>query len=333
MSRAVSLVFGLQLLGSVLSTQGCGSPAAETSQAPESAAGAEQAKDQVSAAEATPTTANSAKPMPAVELGGRLFDDWAAELGVEFVPDNPSTPALDGKGGPFGNGTLADAKGAPMVNAGHNYRLKNLFGWDLRGGDGIYGERFLNKTHVLLPDLLKNTESRETWTARLTKGEDAIPAYGQVLSPEQIDALVTFLLSVRDGTLPQPADIFVLTSKEQGNYSLVAGADVARGHEVFARTCAHCHGADGAKWPIEDGKYSVGSIARQKAYETWLKVLNGQPGTDMHAQIEHSLTGEQKAAVLRDLLAALCDSTRYPKGPGSVPEVGESDARCGSYLH
>ncbi len=326
MSRAVSLVFGLLFLFSNLSTQACGkSPASEPTQAP-------QAPEIASGTEQAQVAPVAPSPMPAVELGGRLFDNWYAELGLEFVPDDPATPALDGKGGPFGNGTLPNCEGAPMPNDGHGYRLKNLFGWDLRGGDGIYGERFLNKTHVLLPDLLKNTETRETWIARLTKGEDAIPAYGKVLSAEQIDALVTFLLSIRDGALPQPADIFVLTSKEQGNYSLVAGANVARGHEVFAQTCARCHGADGAKWPVEDGKYSVGSIARQKAYETWLKVLNGQPGSKMHAQIDHSLTREQKAFAVRDLLAALCDSARYPKGPGSEPEVGESDPRCGSYL-
>ena len=112
MSRAVSLVFGLHLMGSVLSTQGCGSPAAETTQAPETASGAEQA-----AASPKPP----AKPMPAIELGGRLFDNWYAELGLEFVPDDPATPALDGKGGPFGNGTLPDSEGAPLANAGHGY--------------------------------------------------------------------------------------------------------------------------------------------------------------------------------------------------------------------
>lgn len=324
MSRAVSLVFGLQLMSSVLCNAGCtSSPAAETTEASETASGAEQPKTQGQ---------EPKQPMPAIELGGRLFDNWAAEIGMEFVPDDPSTPALDGKGGPFGNGTLPNHEGAPLANAGHDYRLKNLFGWDLRGGDGVYGERYLNKTHVLLPDLLKNTETRNVWVSRLTHGEDAIPAYGKVLNAEQIDALVTFLMGMRDGTLPQPTDIYVLTSKEQGHYTLVAGADVARGHEVFAQTCARCHGADGAKWAVEDGKYSVGSIARQKAYETWLKVLNGQPGTDMHGQVEHTLAREQKAGVLRDLMAALCDSKRYPKGQSTEPEVADGDPRCGSYL-
>ena len=323
MSRAGSLVFALRFMA-IVSLVGCpsSSPAAEVTQAPEPSSGAEQAEPAQAAQ----------KPMPAVELGGRLFDNWYEELGVAFVPDDPATPALDGKGGPFDNGTLPNSEGAPMANAGHGYRLKNLFGWDLRGGDGIYGERFLAKSHVLVPDLLTNTETREAWVARLTKGEDAIPAFGKVLNAEQIDAVVTFLLSVRDGSLPQPSDIFVLTNKDQGNYSLVAGADLKRGHEVFAQTCAHCHGADGTKAPLEEGKYTVGSIARQKAYETWLKVINGQPGTSMHAQVEHTLSREQKAAVVRDLLAALCDSKRYPKGTTSEPEVGESDARCGSYL-
>lgn len=313
MSRRIVLMTGL-IVGI---TQGCGKPATtESTEVPETASGAEQ----------------KAPPMTPEELGGRLFDNWYAELGVEFVPDDPKTPELDGKGGPNGNGTLPSRDGTPMANPGHGFRLKNLFGWDLRGAEGIYGEGHLAKGHVLVPDLLKNVESRETWVERLTKGEDAIPAFGQVLSAAQIDAIVTFLVAVRDGTLPQPADVFALTTKEQGHYTLAAGADAARGHEIFAQTCAHCHGTDGAKFAIDDGKYSVGSQLRQKAYETWLKTLSGQPGTPMHGQIEATLTREQKAAVLRDLHAAACDRTRYPKGPGSEPDVADGDARCGAYL-
>lgn len=316
MSRQGSPVLVVLFWSSVVGYHGCaGSSAPVRVAANEPASGQEQAS-----------------PMPDTELGGRLFDNWYTELGVAFVPDDPATPEIDGKGGPFGNGTLPDSHGAPMPNAGHGYRFKNLFGWDLRGADGIYGAAFLNRPHVLVPDLLKNVESRDTWVERLTKGEDAIPAYGQVLTPAQIEAVVTFLLAVREGSLPQAADVFTLSNKEQGYYALVAGADPERGHHVFAHTCARCHGADGAKQAIDGGKFSVGSIARREAYETWLKALSGQPGTLMRAQVDHTLTREQQASVLRDLLAALCDRTRYPRGAGSEPEVADGDARCGPYL-
>src|SRR5687768_10731157 len=73
----------------------------------------------------------------AARLGGRLYDDLFRELKLDFVADNPKTPEIDGKGGPFGNGTLPDADGKPMLNTGHDYRLKNLLGWDLHGASGI----------------------------------------------------------------------------------------------------------------------------------------------------------------------------------------------------
>ena len=72
------------------------------------------------------------------ELGGRLFDRWAQK--ETFVADDKKTPdAADGRGGPFGDGTLPGADGQPLRNTGHDYRLKNVFGWDLRGASGIYG--------------------------------------------------------------------------------------------------------------------------------------------------------------------------------------------------
>jgi mono/diheme cytochrome c family protein len=273
-------------------------------------------------------SAASAAKEPAPGHGGRLFDNWVAELESDFVPDDPSTEALDGQGGPFGNGTLPDAEGKPMPNPGHDYRLKNLFGWDLRGADGIDGQA---KKHVLVPSLLSNTDSREVWIERLSKGEDAIPAYAGVLSPEQIAAVVDFMLGVREGALPRPEDVFTLSPEGPGGYALVDSGSAANGHTIYAQTCANCHGADGAKFPIDGGAHSVGSFARTHAYEAWLKVLNGHPGSGMHAQLEMTLTREQKAGALRDLMAALCDRTRYPLGKASGPDIDSGDPRCGSY--
>ena len=81
--------------------------------------------------------------------GGRLFDNWYEEARADFVPDNPATPEADGKGGPNGNGTLNDSDGNPVLNTGHDYRFKNLFGWDLLGDDGIYGVAHQAKEFVL----------------------------------------------------------------------------------------------------------------------------------------------------------------------------------------
>jgi mono/diheme cytochrome c family protein len=265
-------------------------------------------------------------------FGGRLFDSWSKELRTDFVPDDPKTPELDGRGGPFGNGTLADASGAAMANPGHDYRFKKLFGSDLRGKDGIDGAAYADKAHVLVPDLLQNHDAREQWVARLEHGEDAIPAYGSVLSRAQIEAVVDFLLAVRDGKLPQPADVLSLSAGTPGFYVLAEGGDAQRGHALFGETCAGCHGADGTALAIDDGEFSLGTIARLEGASTWLKVLSGQPGSSMHAQLPLERPRSELAQSLRDLGAALCDRTRYPQGQSSTPDAADGDPRCGSYL-
>jgi mono/diheme cytochrome c family protein len=265
-------------------------------------------------------------------LGGRLFDDFAKELGLAFVPDDPRTPVADGKGGPFGDGTLPDAQGKPLLNTGHGYALKNLLGWDLHGAAGIAGRKSADGSCVLLPDLLKNTEARAIWVARVTRGEDAIPAYGSVLSSTQIGAIADFLLGVRDGTLPNPDDLFLLDQAPPGFYRLAPGGDASRGHALIARTCAQCHGADGTAFMLDGGAHSLGTFLRSHADEAWLKVLNGVPGTRMKPQLPVGDTRAQSTQALRDLLAAGCDRARYPRGKASQDDVADGDLRCGALL-
>ncbi|MET0409674.1 MAG: hypothetical protein ABW217_00190, partial [Polyangiaceae bacterium] len=115
--------------------------------------------------------------------GGRLYDNWRGEkgLGHVFTYDDAKTPALDGKGGPNGNGTLNDGSGRALPNTGHDYRLKNLFGWDLRGAEGVYGAPYQKKSYVLARNLLSDTRSPEEITRWLAQGDEHTPAYGQVL--------------------------------------------------------------------------------------------------------------------------------------------------------
>jgi cytochrome c5 len=263
-------------------------------------------------------------------LGGRLYDDFARELKLDFTADDPKTPVADGRGGPLGNGTLPDAEGKPMLNTGHDYRLKNLLGPDLHGAAGILGQEFKASDTVLLPDLIKNTDSREAWRARLTQGEDAIPAYGGVLSGPQIEALLDFLLGVRDGTLVRPDALFALDTKVQGHYRLVPGGDAARGAALYERTCKTCHGAKGTSFAMGTDKHSIGSFLRARADEAWLDVLVGVPGTAMGPQLSPSLPATEQTQALLDLFAAACDRARFPKG--QAEDVADADARCGAYL-
>jgi mono/diheme cytochrome c family protein len=263
--------------------------------------------------------------------GGRLYDDWRAEKGLteSFVPDRESTRALDGKGGPNANGTLDDGNGKPIPNSGHHYRLKNLFGWDLRGAEGIYGATFQRKSYVLPHNLLTDMRPAEELEAWLARGDASMPAFGEVLDETDLADLVAYLIKTREGQLARPASIFNLDARAPKHYVLAPGGDPKRGRERYAISCADCHGDDGRNLTIDDTE-SLGTLSRSNAYEVWFKMLNGQPGTDMRRQILDQSGAEQEQAIL-DVLAALCDRSEFPPMAGAN-DVRDGDPRCASYL-
>jgi mono/diheme cytochrome c family protein len=263
-------------------------------------------------------------------LGGRLFDRFYE--GKEFSPDDKKTPGVaDGKGGPLSNGTLVLADGTPLLNdAGHDYRLKNFFGWDLRGSDGTYGPRYQNKSYVLPVNLLDPTRTPEALSALLAKGEGKLPGYASVLSAEEIDEIVQLAVGMRDGRLPGPDQVWTLSEGTPGNYRLRPGADAERGKKLFAERCSKCHGSDGTKLLFDDGEFSLGSHSRQKAYEDWFKILNGQPGTEMKRFVTG--TGAEMGQQILDILAALCDTKAFPLGNAKGSDAPAGDPRCGDYL-
>lgn len=252
--------------------------------------------------------------------GGRIFDKWWVELERDFEPGS--------HGGPHGDGTLDAANGQPMANPGHDYRLKNLFGWDLRGVQGVYGPEYQNKPYVVSVNLLTDPRTTEELYRWLEVGDDVVPAFGAVLSEEELTAMVAFIDGVRTGALPGPAQVFDLSKSAPKNYVLRPGANPERGDALFAESCG-CHGEDGTSFPV-DPDVSTGAFMRTKGYEAWIKVLNGHPGTSMHREIEFE-TAEQGAQQILDIIAALCDREAYPALPG-IEDVPDGDARCGEYL-
>lgn len=269
------------------------------------------------ATDATPSTAaDSAR-------GGRYFDRWW-RYDPSFSPDDSNSPEPDGKGGPHGDGTLTLA-GAPATNSGHDFRLKNYFGWDLRGQAGVYGPDYQNKAYAVDVDLLADDRSFEELHAWLAAGDESIPAFGDVLSEEALADIATFIIDTRERRLPHPEQIFTLSKDAPNNYVLNEGANLEAGHAAVEKMCSggFCHGVGGNAIAI-DGTYSLGSYSRAKGYEAWFKIVNGQPGTGMGRQTDD-------AQEVLDILAALCDRTVYPPEEPDV-DVPDGDPRCGAYL-
>jgi hypothetical protein len=288
--------------------------------------------------EATHEPADNDGPLAEFERiasGGRLFDMWYDEIDATFIPDNPDTPEVDGSGGPNDNGTLNGADGVPIANTGHDYRFKNLLGWDMRGDAGIYGRGYQAKAWVLPAGPLSPQHagvSRREWIGRVTNGDGGLPAYGQVLNPAEIEALVDFMLAVRDGRLPHPDDLYALSTDSPKGFVLARGGDAERGRVFYASRCADCHGDDATHIIFDNGEQSLGQHARYYGYAIAMIALSGEPGSEMGPELSLNVSAAEQTATLLDLLAALCDRERYPRGAGTDPDVPDGDPRCGAYL-
>ncbi|MBT8442131.1 MAG: hypothetical protein KJO76_07090 [Gammaproteobacteria bacterium] len=268
-------------------------------------------------------------------FGGRLFDMWYDDIDTDFVPDDWETPEIDGRGGPNGDGTLNGPDGNPIPNNGHDYRLKNLLGWDMRGDAGIYGRDHQAKEFILPTGPLSPQhagDSREDWIRRITDGEDDLPAYGDVLSAEQIAALVDYMLAIRDGQLPHPDSLYALSSDAPKGFILAAGGDAERGRAFYTAQCAECHGDDATKILFDNGEQTLGQHARYYGYAVAMITLAGEPGSNMGPQLPPGLNADEQAALLLDLMAELCNRSRYPRGAATDPDVPDGDSRCREYL-
>ena len=260
--------------------------------------------------------------------GGRLYDKWHANADFRAT-SRATTP--DGSGGPRGNGTLLDGDGKVLLNtAGHSYRFKSFWGWDLKGAAGIYGPQYQNKATVRPENLLTDPRTPTQLAAWLRTGAPGVPAWGSVMSKDEIALLVTFIDAMRTGLLPRADDIWTLSTDAPKHYTLNAGGDPARGAALVRQRCAGCHGPRGQKIKI-DQHYSLGAFARANGYEAWFKILAGQPGTDMGGQVPHGLDRKASAAFILDVLAGLCDRTKFPSLKGGK-DVADGDLRCGAYL-
>lgn len=268
--------------------------------------------------------------------GGRIYDRFYGEnTALGFTPDDAATAATDGAGGPSSDGTLPDGSGRAIDNRlGHGYRMKNFFGWDLRGSEGIYGPDYHDEDYVKSINLIDDPLTRQELASLFVDGDDGIPAWGELLPTQDLADLVSFVMAVRRRELPQPGDIWNLDPSAPEGYVLKPGARLEAGHSAIASSCgsASCHGTDGTQRLFDDGEYSLGSYARQNAYEAWFKIVVGNVGTPMRSQLPANATPAEKSQFVLDVLAALCDQSAYPLGEASEEDVPRTDPRCGSYM-
>ncbi len=233
----------------------CGQSAPAPTQAP--------AKAEPTAAPAEPTAAPAeptAEPVAAVELdgdgahGGRLYDAWFEELGVDV---------------PEGDQALWAGQSSNTRSGEDTWRCKECHGWDYKGVDGVYA----SGSHA--------TGFTGLWNA-IGKGQDYILGalkgetnpdhdFSSYMDEQDLTDLALFL-----GQEALDGDIFVGADKA------AVGGNVAGGKELFD-TCADCHGPEGLalNFGFDEGESEyVPTIAQDNPWELLNKMRYGQPGVD-----------------------------------------------------
>jgi mono/diheme cytochrome c family protein/ribosomal protein L37AE/L43A len=206
------------------------------------------------------TLPTEASAMGSIADGGKLYDKWWVVAGVdEPEVDNPIWARQD----------INTRSGSTT------WRCKECHGWDYMGAAGAYGS---GSHYTGFPGVLgAQDKSFEDLLTMLTGGVDPEHDFS-AMGESALNDLVTFL---QEGLM----DVSSLIDSET---KAAIGGDASNGGDLYAATCAACHGEDGRMINFgdeEDPEY-VGTIALGNPWEFLHKVRAGQPGTGMPSSID-----------------------------------------------
>jgi cytochrome c553/nitrate reductase cytochrome c-type subunit len=221
---------------------------------------------------AVPIGVGEATSSRSASRGGRLYDHWLNEAGVEV---------------PSSDQPLWASQTTNTRSGVDTWRCKECHGWDYLGADGAYGS---GSHYTGFPGVYGvQSKTFDEIVAILSGGTNANHDFS-AMGDDAISDLATFL---RSGLV----DFTPLIDAE--TKSAVSG-DTAHGQELFA-PCAACHGEDGRQlnFGSDDEPEYVGTIALDNPWEFLHKVRAGQPGTAMPASID----GDWSIEDLLDVLA------------------------------
>ncbi|MEW6753300.1 MAG: c-type cytochrome [Candidatus Latescibacterota bacterium] len=202
--------------------------------------------------------ASSPAHSQSVAIGGRLYDEWWAQVGVDA---------------PAGNQALWASQSTNTRSGAVTWRCKECHGWDYKGVAGAYGS---GSHRTGFPGVLDaGTRLSE---AELTAWLDgtANPDHDfSAMGTDQLPHLARFL---KQGLVDMAPLI------DAGTKGAVGG-EGSRGQQLYQGSCAItvCHGADGTAVNFSgdpaDPEF-VGTVAKDNPWEFIHKVRVGQPGSN-----------------------------------------------------
>ena len=201
----------------------------------------------------SPVEAEAESDLSVVVLGGRLFDKWWKELGLdEPSEDNPVWARQD----------------TNTRDGGDTWRCKECHGWDYQGSEGAYGT---GSHYTGFPGIFTAQEKSEDEILAQLTGEVDVEHDFSAMDESALLALVKF---IKEGQI----DVSPLIDPET---KAANGGDAALGEELYASTCTACHGEDGRllNFGDEEEPIYVGTIALDNPWEFIHKVRVGQPGS------------------------------------------------------
>lgn len=213
----------------------------------------------------TPTEAPPTQPVAIsgdVLRGGKLYDNWAKELGIS-MPDelNPQWAKSD----------------AGSTSVENSYRCVKCHGWDYLGDKGF-------------PGILEDAGKDPATILAVLKGEqNPDHDYSQWLDDQALADLAVF---VSEGLID--------TSAVVQDGKLVNG-NADHGQQLFSDNCTDCHGPEGLAinfHPDSSPEYPA-TIANEDPLELLGKLRFGQPGMpDMPAGVDLGWSNQDLADII-----------------------------------
>jgi thiosulfate dehydrogenase len=189
--------------------------------------------------------------------GALLYDNWYATLGI-----NP----------PSGNMPIWSRQSTNTRSGPDTWRCSECHGWDYLGVDGAYGSGS-HRTGFPNVMALANKMTAEDIVAHLKGMKDPAHDFSAYMDNTTLAQLAVFLKNgmIDDTEYINPVSLQVI----QG--------DIAHGQQLFASTCASCHGSDGKQiaFRTEGIVEYLGSIANRDPWRFLHRTRFGTAGTNM----------------------------------------------------